>query len=317
MGTRSPLRVLLLFLDGVGLGPADPEVNPLAARPLSTLRGLLDGATLTAETPTAASRWASLVATDATLGVPGLPQSATGQATLLTGRNVPALIGEHYGPRPDGRIRPLLERDTLFHRALAAGRRVAFANAYPARYFVAVGRGKRLPGALAYAARAAGVRLRTAEDLARGLAISVDFTNVAWRTDLGYPDMPLRTPEESGHVVARLLAVYDWVVIDQWVPDMLGHRRDMPGSVRFLGLLDRFLRGVLERVDLEQALIIITSDHGNFEDLRTRHHTTNPVPTVLIGRGHRAWAQAVRRLDDVAQVIAQALALPGAFAGSG
>ncbi len=304
------LRVVLLFLDGVGLGPSDPEVNPLVARPLEALHPFFDTVALSGEITSLMGKGAVLWATDATMGVPGLPQSATGQATLLTGCNVPALLGEHYGPRPDARVRSLLERDTLFHRARAANLQVAFANAYPARYFKAVARGKRLPGALAYAARAAGVRLRTAEDLARGEAISVDFTNTAWRNQLGYPDMPLRTPEESGHIVAALTAEHHLVVVDQWVPDMLGHRRDRGECLRFLSLLDRFLASLFSALDLSQTLVVITSDHGNFEDLRTRRHTVNPVPTLLIGPEPQARFTPVQRLDDVARVLAQALDLP-------
>ena len=43
----------------------------------------------------------SLLALDAGLGVEGLPQSATGQAVLLTGVNIPAELGYHYGPKPN------------------------------------------------------------------------------------------------------------------------------------------------------------------------------------------------------------------------
>ena len=38
-----PDRVLVVFLDGVGLGDDDPEVNPFVQTELPTLQGLLDG----------------------------------------------------------------------------------------------------------------------------------------------------------------------------------------------------------------------------------------------------------------------------------
>lgn len=292
-------RVFFLFLDGVGLGAPDPDVNPLCRAAMPTLRALLGGIVPTRDTPTARTAMASLVPTDATLGVPGRPQSATGQATILTGRNVPALIGEHYGPRPDHRLRPLLERDTLFHRLRAMGKRVAFANAYPARYFEAVGNGKRIPGAMAYAARAAGIPLRTARDLAQGKAFSVDFTNHAWRERLGYSDMPLRTPEECGRLAAALMDEHDLVVVEQWATDMVGHRRDWGEGISLLERLDGFLRGLLERMDLSRDVLIITSDHGNLEDMRVRGHTTNPVPTIVVGKGHRDLADRVHTLCDI------------------
>ena len=291
------MALLFLFLDGVGLGEENPHVNPLVAAPMPTLRALLDGHVPTLAHPHIQTPRAHAFATDALLGVPGTPQSATGQATILTGKNVPALLREHYGPRPDARIRPLLEEDTLFHALRRKGHGIAFANAYPDRYFARMNRGHRVPGAMPYAARAAGIPLRTREDLARGRAISVDFTNEGWRDMLGDEDIPLRTPEESGAIVARLMDKHDLVFIDQWVPDMLGHRGDWEGALRFLAHLDRFLQGVLEHVDLARDTIFITSDHGNLEDMRVTRHTRNPVLTVVIGRGAHDPRLPLERLD--------------------
>ncbi len=305
--SRVNRRVFFLFLDGVGLGARDPDVNPLCRADMPTLREVLGGIVPTQETPAARTSLASLVPTDATLGVPGRPQSATGQATILTGRNVPALIGEHYGPRPDARIRPLLEHDTLFHRLRAAGKRVAFANAYPARYFHAVGNGKRIPGAMAYAARAAGIPLRNADDLAAGRAVSVDFTNRAWRERLGYTDMPLRTPEMCGRLAASLLNDYDLVVVEQWATDLVGHRRDWEEAIALLEALDGFLRGLLTEMDLNRDVLVITSDHGNLEDMRGRHHTTNPVPTIVVGHEHETLAADVRSLCDIHPLLLRVL----------
>ncbi len=298
------MGLLFLFLDGVGIGEEDPERNPLVAAPMPTLREVLGGRVPTRRSPHIRTDIAVARPTDARLGIPGLPQSATGQATILTGRNVPALLGEHYGPRPDARIRPLLERDTLFHACVRTGQRVAFANAYPRRYFDAVNRGQRIPGVMAYAARAAGISLRTGEDLAEGRAISVDFTNEGWRDIPGYEHMPLRTPEESGRVVAHLLREHDLVFVEEWATDLVGHRQDREMALRLLHALDRFLRGVLEHLDWQRDLVLITSDHGNMEDLTSRRHTLNPVPTIVIGRrglppppggldGLRGWVEAV------------------------
>ncbi len=98
------MRILFIFLDGVGLGAADPETNPLARADMPTVEALLSGHKLLAATAPAHTERATLLAIDAGLGVPGLPQSATGQAVLLTGVNVPAAIGEHYGPKPNAAV---------------------------------------------------------------------------------------------------------------------------------------------------------------------------------------------------------------------
>mgnify|MGYP003549559977 CR=1 FL=1 len=46
--------------------------------------------------------------------------------------------------------------------------------------------------------------------------------------------------------------------------------------------LDTFLTGLLAGLD-EDTLFILTSDHGNIEDLGTRGHTFNNVPLVALG----------------------------------
>ena len=55
------------------------------------------------------------------MGVPGMPQSGSGQAALLTGLNVPALIGGHYGPWPSQPIVNLLNNGQHLSGRAAAG----------------------------------------------------------------------------------------------------------------------------------------------------------------------------------------------------
>lgn len=296
-------KVAIVFLDGVGLGEDDPLVNPVAAAHLPVLTGALGGRRLVAGSGRIDAPRASMVPTDAGLGVKGRPQSATGQTALLTGRNASLILGEHFGPRPNAALRAMLEGPTLFTRLLAEGRTVAFVNAYPQGYFDAVARGKRLHGAIPQAAQAAGLRLRTAEDLAAGQALSVDLTNAAWRSAMGYPDMPLWTPWEAGQVLARLSAVHDLVFFDNWATDVAGHGGKLAESVRVLEEIDAFLGGLLAAVDLEDTLVAIISDHGNIEDLRAKGHTENLAPTMLIGAGRQRAADAITDLTHVMPAV--------------
>jgi 2,3-bisphosphoglycerate-independent phosphoglycerate mutase len=94
-------RILFIFMDGIGLGTDDPEINPLARTEMPFLGSLLGGQKLTASAAPYESENVSLLALDAGLGVDGLPQSATGQAVLMTGINIPAELGYHYGPKPN------------------------------------------------------------------------------------------------------------------------------------------------------------------------------------------------------------------------
>ena len=243
------------------------------------------GARLLRDTPPLQTERALFIPTDATLGVPGRPQSATGQAAILTGVNAAALLGEHWGPKPDGRLRPLLERESLFHRAVAAGRTAALLDAYPPRYFAALERGRRLLSAVPLAATAAGLPLFTAEDLYAGRALPADFTAAGWRDRLGYADVPVLTPFQAGQRLAQLARAYDFSLFEHWPPDVLGHRGTMEEAVAALEQFDAVLGGLLDAWGDAHDLLIITSDHGNLEDLSHRHHTRNPVPTILVGEG--------------------------------
>ena len=110
------MRLLFLFLDGVGLGADDPQHNPFARANLPVLQDLLDGNRLLYSAIPLESHRATLLALDACLGVPGLPQSATGQTVLLTGLNVPAQLGYHYGPKPNPEVAKYLSDGNLFSR---------------------------------------------------------------------------------------------------------------------------------------------------------------------------------------------------------
>ena len=296
-------QVVVLFLDGVGLGSDDPAVNPLAAAEIPVLIELLDGARPLQSVGRVSGSQASLVPTDATLGVAGKPQSASGQAALVTGLNVPQMIGGHYGPRPNKQIRAILEGTTLFSQALAGGASVAFANAYPQGYFDAVQRGKRLHGAIPHAVQAAGIRLRTADDLRARQALSVDLTNAGWRNGLGYANIPLWTAQEAGGLLGDLAVGHDLTFFDNWATDMVGHHNDMAEALHLLADLDQFLAGLLATVDLDETLIIITSDHGNLEDTNVRGHTLNPVATVVIGAGQQAVAEQISSLTDITPAL--------------
>ena len=295
------MRVLFIFLDGVGLGANDPDINPFARVEMPVLQSLLGGHKLLAGVAPFAGERASLYALDAGLGVEGLPQSATGQAVLLTGKNVPAEIGEHYGPKPNPAVAGHIRNGTLFSRFLAAGKSAAMLNAYPPRYFDGVDSGRRLYSSIPLAVTSAGLPLFNKDDLFAGRALSADFTGEGWAGMLGFPDAPVHTPEAAGRKLAALAQSYDFAFFEYWASDYAGHKQDMPWAVRQLSVLDEVLRGLTEAWHDSSGLILITSDHGNMEDLSTRRHTDAPVPGLLIGSAE-ARASFASGLHDLAGI---------------
>lgn len=303
------MRILMIFLDGVGVGPADPQSNPFMHAALPTLEWLLGhGPPVLRSGPIIGER-AGLIPADATLGVSGLPQSGTGQTALLTGINAPKRRGGHHGPYPDELTRALLRESSLFKRLTDAGHRVAFANAYPDRYHERLGRGTGRASAIARAAHMAGVRLRGPDDLRAGRALSAFLTNQGWRDHLGYTDMPVISVGEAGRRLARLADDYDFTLFEHYYTDIVGHRGVRARILDALEQVDQFLRGVMENVDSDETVVLVTSDHGNVEDWCTTKHTLNPAFLMTIGGdGVPAWAaERIRKITDVAPAIVELL----------
>jgi 2,3-bisphosphoglycerate-independent phosphoglycerate mutase len=303
-------HVLIFFLDGVGLGEADPEVNPFATAVLPHFTTLFGPDWYLAGAGLRQNARASLIPTDANLGLPGRPQSATGQATILTGRNVPALIGQHYGPKPNEAIAEIVRQGTLFQEVTAVAQRAALLTPYPEEFFAAVENGRRLLSTVPLAAASAGLPLRTADDLRNGRAVSPDFTAAGWRSHLGYEDMPLLTLAGAGARLAELAQGYQFSFFEHWPSDVRGHRGPLAEAAAHLETIDAVLGGLLNAWDDANGLLIITSDHGNIEDKSSRSHTRNPVPTILVGADHAALSTQIRDLTDIAAVVRAALGLP-------
>jgi hypothetical protein len=249
---------------------------------------------------------ALLVPLDATMGVAGLPQSATGQTALLTGINTAQIVGRHVTAYPTAQLRALLDEHNLFTKALALGRRVALANAYTPEYFDAVKAGRLRHAAITYAAISAGVALRTVDDLRAGRALFHDLTNArprAW----GY-DVPPVTPYDAGVNLAGLAMAHELTVFEFFLTDLAAHGRVSLDPRVVIESLDGLLGGVVAAADLREVLVLLVSDHGNVEDASRSGHTRNPVPAVLIGDGREAVGAGLAAITDVTPALCRWLA---------
>ena len=291
--------VLFVFLDGLGLGPAD-ESNPLWAAHMPTLRGLLSAPLADG---LAVNRPGLLMkGVDACLGVEGLPQSATGQTALFTGVNAAAAVGMHISAWPTAALRDIITRYSLLKRAVEAGFRVTFANAYSGRYWQLVERRKLRHSASTLTNIAAGLPFRTLDDLRRGEAVYWDITHLAAR-EYNQFDVPLIAPETAGARLARLSQTHDLVMYETFLPDLVGHRRASIAPTDFLDeMLDPFFAGLLGGV-AAGATVVISSDHGNLENTRSKAHTRNPVPLLVVGPGAKTFRKATAITDVAAGIL--------------
>jgi len=305
------MKLLFLFLDGIGLGENNPEINPFARADMPYLQSLLGGQRLTRESAPFEGDLATLLAIDPNLGVDGLPQSATGQAVLLTGINVPAELGYHYGPKPNPDVAKYLDGKTVFSKIVKVGKTAAFLSAYPPRYFAGINSGKHLYSSIPLAFTNAGLSLFTKEDYYAGNALAADFTGQGWHDFLHLRDAPIYSPEEAGKKLAELASKYDLSLFEYWASDYAGHKQDMDSAVHQLERFDGVLKGLLDKSGLQPDLLLVTSDHGNMEDLSTRRHTATDIPLLLFGdKSHRQEFQnGIHDLTGIAPAIAKILDL--------
>jgi hypothetical protein len=286
--TVSPGRsIIFVFLDGVGLGPAD-ESNPFWLADTPALRGLLGGPFVNGRGGDHRDSDIPLLlrGIDATLGVPGLPQSGTGQTALFTGINAAQVAGTHVFAFPTERLRQVIAEHSLLKRVVERGLRATLANAYSDGYWVWV-RDKRRGrhSATTLTNMAAGLPFRTFEDLRRGQAVYWDITHEIAHSQF-YPDLSPIPAAEAGRRLARLGAEHHLVLYESFVTDLAGHRR-LPRPVDWtLARIDALLGGLIAARP-EGATIVLCSDHGNIEDSSFKGHTTNPVPLLVVGPAAR------------------------------
>lgn len=302
MAEVRPHRVLLVLVDGIGLAAGNRDWNPFAVARTPALSALLGGRALSSDAVAAgkeaAGGNAALAAADATFGVDGLPQSGTGQTALLAGFPAPQQLGRHFGPWVPTTLRaPLLQRNFL-QRALAAGRTAAFANAYPFQQLPHAG---RRPAAAPLVAFGAGLPMRGTAELCSHTAVASSLTNERWQAHVGTGTVPRVSAARAGQTLAGIAADADVTLFAHYDTDHAGHRASMPAAVHAIEKLDAFLGGLCRHLP-EDVLLVLTSDHGNLEDVRGGH-TRNPVPVLAVGPGRVRVAETVATIADVVPLL--------------
>ncbi|MAT40026.1 MAG: peptidase [Ectothiorhodospiraceae bacterium] len=304
MAKHTP-RVLLVFVDGVGYGTRDPKRNPMFAGEYPFLTDLFSGSLPSIKRPVAGNTKFTLSPIQVNMGVPGLPQSGTGQTALYTGINAAKYVGKHFGPYVYSTLKPVLEEHGIYARLLERGfpaDELALANAFPQRFFDYLAGPKRRMVAGAYMARSAGIRFRDIKDLKRGTAISTDITAVRWK-NIGHPDAPVDTPEAAGRKLANIASEHRFTLFEYFLTDKAGHDMDMSAATEYLSELDGMLSGIWDAMNHDKLLVLLTSDHGNLEELSRKTHTRNRVPLLAFGKGHREFSADVSRITDITPAI--------------
>ena len=298
------MRIIMIFIDGIGLGSNNLDINPFIRFGLPTFQELFD-CPLSQDIGSILRPECCIVPIDATLGVDGLPQSATGQAAILTGLNTARMMGRHIQAFPGPELSKIIVENNLMKRLLTCKMAVTSANMYSPDYFELVAKRKRRHSAITLAALSTGMSLRSLVEIHNNQAVYQDIIN-AMLPSLGIENVPQITPKEAATNLVNISRKYSFTIFEYFQTDRAGHKQDWQYAHRILTTLDEFIGTVYKRLPTD-TLLMITSDHGNFEDMSVKTHTVNKVPLIALGPKAQETISGITDLTGITPAIVEVL----------
>jgi hypothetical protein len=159
-----------------------------------------------------------------------------------------------------------------------------------------------------HAARQAGVRLRTWDDVRRGEALTSSMTHEL-ENDFncgffGQAPLPRRTPDEAAAILVALARAHDFTFYKYQIPDLVSHTGKVELAREVFDIVEQFVEAVLREIDPAETVVIITSDHGHLEQVGASHaHPKTKVPTWYFGPDAERTAERLRRPEGIFQVL--------------
>lgn len=258
-------KIILLFIDGVGIGLDDPVINPCC----NSVTGIFH---VNKSLPNSGQKFQI----DAQMGVSGLPQSATGHTTIYTGINAPKLIGKHLTGFPNKKLRQILKNYSVFMELKKAGYVCKFINAFRPIFFTTPEIFTNLPmSATTEMNKSAGYKFSDFHDIRLEKALYHDYSNEENRSK-GF-DLPRFSAEKAGEILVHESEKYSLVLYEYFLTDFAGHAQDLNRSIEEILKVENLIMSVLMQMNFDKTVLVVVSDHGNIEDVRTKSHTTNPA----------------------------------------
>ncbi len=279
------MKVIFIFIDGVGIGNKDKETNPIYATESLILASLIEQARFQA---------------DASLGVEGLPQSATGQTSIFTGVNAPAVLNRHLSGQPTETLREIISHGNLFSELKNMGLKVASANVYRDEYLVKMldlSDRRNRPSVTSVMGMSVDIKFKTVADFVNSNGVYHDITGEILK-ESDY-NVELISPKKAAQNLYRLSKENDFTLFEHFMTDIAGHKAEMESAISIIETVDSFLAELTSLMNFEEDVLIITSDHGNIEDCSVQTHTMNKVPVIILGKKADAINMRINSLVDI------------------
>ncbi|MBE0664671.1 MAG: hypothetical protein IH584_02545 [Candidatus Aminicenantes bacterium] len=304
-------QMIFLFVDGCGVGRADPG-NPFFMAKSSYLPFWPGAMVLPDGTP--------IATIDATLGIPGSPQSASGQTALFCGVKAAEIANRHRNGYPDQVLRSIILKKNLLSALQKNGVSARFLNAYPLfeDYFsskhiaikpdgrlwfstVFPERFKRMVSVTSCMMLASGQKPFGSAAIQRKKALYQDYSNRQLNEQgLSLPEF---SPQKAADIIYHASRRFEFILYEYFQTDLYAHRRPFAECVGLITELDTLVGALLSRLDKKNDTLILTSDHSNLEDFYRRGHSRNPVPFLAWGRHGASLRKKIKSLSDVSPEI--------------
>lgn len=262
------MKLIFAFIDGLGIGKK--EDNPVYATKTHILADLIDNARFQA---------------DASMGIEGLPQSATGQTAIFTGVNAPRVLNRHMSGQPTVSLKKVIYKSNMFSELLKMGFKVTNSNVYRDAYLrnmLDVKDRRNRPSVTSVMCMASGVSFRTVADFIKNEGVYHDITGEKLK-ESGY-QVETISPRKAAQNLYRLSRDFDFTLYEHFMTDIAGHMAGFREAVGLIEMLDSFFDELINNMNFDEDVLIITSDHGNIEDISVHTHTMNKVPVIVLGK---------------------------------
>jgi len=288
--------IILIFIDGLGLGSDDPATNPCLDSHIHIFSSYKKNKE---KFPVWRNGWC--LPTDATLGIKGLPQSATGTATLLTGINCAKEVKKHVPGFPTNNLIEIIRRESILKKVNQQNLGSTFINAYRPLFFKLKEKTKWRLSTTTVANLAAGNSFYPLEDLKKRKCIYHDYTN-KHLIKRGFK-VPVFSSSEAAEILTETSREYNFVLYEYFLTDRAGHAQDMQKAVQVLIQIENLIINLIDLINFKDSLLIVSSDHGNIEDLSVKTHTRNYVGTYVWGNQSEKFISEVNDLSDLTKII--------------
>ena len=282
------MKILLIFIDGFGIGDKNNSKNPF----LKANTPLLD--------KISKHNLGTYIKTDVSMKVTGLPQSATGQTALLSGKNAAKAMGRHKSGFPGPTLIDIISKYNIYRQLSNYNLTSTFANAYTKNYVDKVYKNNRKGSVTTQCIIHSENNFRFLEEIKNNNAIYQDFTNKIL-IDKGH-NLPRFTPKKAANILSNISLKHNFTLYEFFQTDKAGHSQDMHFAIDILENLDKFLFQLVRNLK-NKVTIIISSDHGNIEDLSIKTHTKNYVPTIIIGKQKLDLKKSISKITDITPAV--------------